>query len=92
MANCQEVWNELISSFKQCSSDEEDYEKWDADYSNARRLAKRDLARRLRQFADIVEADGYPDVFGCELPEDDPPCSKRLMASITVILSHPWPG
>jgi len=55
--------------------------------------ARRELARQLRRAADMVEdADGYPDVFGCEVWEGADPCNKEIMDTVSVTLSMPWPG
>jgi hypothetical protein len=54
--------------------------------------AKKELARQLRIAALIVEAPGYPDVFGCEVFMGEKPCESRIMNTVSVTLSLPWPG
>ena len=55
--------------------------------------ARKELARLLREAADLVEKDGYPDVFGCELPQNREFCKDgHPMSTISVTLSLPWPG
>lgn len=49
------------------------------------------LARQLRAAADKVEAEGFPDVFGCRLPAHGL-TGDSIMGEISVTLSHPWPG
>lgn len=55
--------------------------------------ADRYVAQRLREAADVIERGGYPRVFGCEVPT---PGNELLEGSfigtISVTLSHPWPG
>lgn len=61
------------------------------------------LAARLRQVADLVEAANqpnvFPDVYGVKINDGDDFqlessffAPQQIMASITVILSYPWPG
>lgn len=60
--------------------------------------AKRLLVAKLRAFADIIEQSGYPDVFGCHMEfPGEKPCEKstndwHLMESVSVTVSHLWPG
>lgn len=60
--------------------------------------ARRLLIVKLRDFADLIEKQSYPDVFGCKIEfPGKKPCEKstddwHLMESISVTLSHLWPG
>lgn len=62
--------------------------------------AKRLLAAKLRDFADLIEKPGYPDVFGCRMEyPGKKPCEKspdsdewHLMENVSVTVSHLWPG
>ena len=55
--------------------------------------ARKELARLLREAADLIEKDDYPGVFGCELPENREFCKGgHFMSTISVTLSLPWPG
>jgi len=55
--------------------------------------AKAMLARRLREAADIVEADGYPDVFSADIPDNTKTLKEQgIITRISLILSYPWPG
>jgi hypothetical protein len=49
--------------------------------------AKKIIASRLRELADIVESDGYPDVFGWVDAGKPGP-----IASYILTLSYPWGG
>lgn len=49
--------------------------------------AKKIIASRLRELADIVESDGYPDVFGWSDEGRPGP-----IASYVLTLSYPWGG
>lgn len=49
------------------------------------------LARQLRAAADQVEAEGFPDIFGCRLPAHGL-TGDSFIGEISVTLSHPWPG
>lgn len=53
--------------------------------------ARKWLAEELRKLADHIEGGGWPQVFGCSIPEGGVK-SKELMMDFTVVLSHPWPG
>lgn len=56
--------------------------------------AKAYLAARLREAADVVEAKGWPDVYGCDVPMPGDTLLGRghFIGEISVVLSHPWPG
>jgi hypothetical protein len=54
---------------------------------HGRAEAKKIVAARLRELADIVESDGDPDVFGW-LDEGKP----SPTASYVLTLSYPWGG
>lgn len=54
------------------------------------------LARRLREAADLVESEGYPDVLNCEVPVHEGALagwgSDEIIERVSVTLSQPWPG
>ena len=52
--------------------------------------AERIVARKLREFADLIENVGYPKILGVHL--DNTGKFEGLMESIEVTISHPWPG
>jgi len=56
--------------------------------------ARKELARQLRAAADQVEAGAWPDVYGCTVFHDDGemPCENSFIDTVSVTLSHPWPG
>lgn len=56
---------------KECSSEKE---------------AREYLAYKLRWFADKIESNTWPRVFGFESKDNGP------FLEITVVLSHPWGG
>ena len=53
--------------------------------------ARAKLANWLRWAASRVEGGGFPDVFGCEIPEDNWE-QQGPIAKVVVILSNPWGG
>lgn len=66
------------------SEDQQNWRDLEAIYGNDG--AKNELARRLREFADTIESDGYPDVFGYAIHDNG------TMRQISVTLSFPWGG
>lgn len=54
--------------------------------------ARKELARKLRLFADQVERGTYPDVYACECAPGQQICEKDIVERISVTLSHPWGG
>jgi len=100
----QKEWFKLQNSFlsekakeiKQKSFDDisdEEFDLLDKEIKIAEKKAKKELVRRLQQFITLIESPGYPDVFGCNMPVNDPPCSNGgIMDSISITLSHVWPG
>lgn len=57
--------------------------------------AKKQIANLLRQFADAVEAEGYPDIYHVEFPDGYPKdfyFGKEIGARIEISLSFPWGG
>ena len=55
--------------------------------------ARKELARLLREAADLVERDnGHIDVFGCEIPKSREFCKGEPMSTVSVTLSLPWGG
>ncbi len=54
--------------------------------------AKKEVSRQLRMFADIIDAPGYPRIFGCQLLPVESTKITDVMGTIEVTLSHPWGG
>lgn len=53
--------------------------------------ARKRLAKALRDAADQIERGGFPDVYGCAIPEHGL-LGDSFIAETTVVLSNPWPG
>lgn len=67
-----------------------DQEKWhELERTLGESGAKAHVAAKLRELANTVEADGYPDVLGWSEEEFG---EILPMASFTLTLSYPWPG
>lgn len=49
--------------------------------------AEKLVAARLRELADVIEAEGWPKVFGFEDSGDG-----GVMIEFKLLLSYPWPG
>jgi len=65
---------------------------WDLCDKHGEQDSRKILANSLRAFAAQVEKGGYPDVFGCKVMAGDHPCQKDFIETVSVTLSHPWPG
>lgn len=59
------------------------------EIEHGREEARKIVAKRLRELADTVEKDGYPDVFGFT---DEDFGSPLPVATLTITMSYPWPG
>lgn len=53
--------------------------------------ARKLVAQRLREAADLIEKEGWPDIYGCDIPENGI-CKDNFIDRIEVVLSYPWPG
>lgn len=60
-----------------------------------REEAKKEVVRQLKMFIELIEKDGWPDIYDAVIL---PPGSKDLpnniisMGELSVTLSYPWPG
>jgi hypothetical protein len=60
---------------------------------HGREQARSLVAAKLRSFAEALESGSWPDVYDAEIEyPGEKVCDQRLMETITVTLSHPWPG
>jgi len=82
--NCQEFWHRKCREL--APPDANGTREFEAP-------AKAWLVAELRKLADHIETNkGYPDVFGCRIPEKGVDYEGGFMAEWTVILSHLWGG
>lgn len=60
--------------------------------------ARKRLVQALRDAADQIERGGFPDVYGCEVPNEGLTGVEsetgwpEIMGRTSVTLSHPWGG
>lgn len=52
--------------------------------------AKAHIVRMLRHAADLIEKGGWPDVYGCDVPDE--PFKDNFIETFRVDLSYPWLG
>lgn len=87
---------DIVSGVTDVSSEKRAVLEWIRSYQKKRNeLVRQHIAQRLREAADLVEADGFPNVYACTMPiHVEKPLKDQgsLMVSISVTFSYPWGG
>lgn len=87
MGHHQWNWHEKI---RELNANDADYiefsKKGRPDTDVTERNANKWLVAKLREYADKIESDDYPRVFGFDLKENE------IISTLSVTLSYPWGG
>lgn len=66
---------------------------FDLTYKLGEKEARKVVIEELKEAIKCIEKGGFPDIFGVILPDrDNKGNTKDFIYTVSVTLSHPWPG